>query len=77
MPHTKLRREYKSIMNLAKNEKVCLIAEFVSNNRNRMMYITYKFSGFKEIEKVGNAILLENDLTEIQSVPEYVNLQID
>ena len=63
------------IMNLAKNEKVCLIAEFVSNNRNRMMYITYKFAGFKEIEEVGNAILLEKDLTEIQSIPEYVNLQ--
>ena len=64
------------IMNLAKNEKVGLIAEFVSNNRNRMMYITYKFTKFKEIEKVGNTILLENDLTGIQSVPEYINLQI-
>ncbi|MBW4611015.1 MAG: HAD-IIIC family phosphatase [Hassallia sp. WJT32-NPBG1] len=64
------------IMKLAKDAKVRLRAEFVSNNRNRMMYITYKFAGFQEIEKDNNTIHLENDLTKIQPVPNYVSFII-
>jgi FkbH-like protein len=64
------------IMNLAKNNNVCLQAEFISNDRNRMMYITYKFAGFKEIAKIGDTAILENQLTRIQAFPDYVNIQI-
>lgn len=64
------------IMNLAKNNNVRLCAEFVANNRNRMMYISYKFAGFKEIEKRGELMIIENDLTRIQPLPEYVKVQI-
>ena len=63
------------IMSLAKNNNVRLCAEFVSNNRNRMMYIAYKFAGFKEIEKRGELVIIENDLTRIQPLPEYVTVQ--
>ena len=64
------------IMRLAKNENVRLRAEFVPNDRNRMMYITYKFAGFSEIEKKGDWVILENNLTRIQPLPEYVKVQI-
>ncbi len=64
------------IMNLAKDKKVRLRAEFVSNDRNRMMYIAYKFAGFKEIEKQGDLVIFENDLTRIQPLPEYMQVEI-
>ncbi len=65
------------IMSLAKKNNVTLRAEFVDNDRNRMMYITYKFSGFYEIEKDGKVGLLENSLSNIQSFPEYVKVVIE
>ncbi|NMG06760.1 HAD-IIIC family phosphatase [Brasilonema sp. UFV-L1] len=64
------------IMTLAKNNNVSLRSEFVSNNRNRMMYVSYKFAGFKETEKRGDLIILENELTRIQPFPEYVKVKI-
>lgn len=64
------------IMSLAQSNNVRLLAEFVPNNRNRMMYISYKFAGFKEIDKNGNLVIFENDLTRIQPVPAYVQFQV-
>ena len=64
------------IMKLAKSNNVRLRAEFISNNRNRMMYISYKFSGFQEVDKSGDLLILENDLRRIQPIPEYVNVKV-
>ncbi|MDZ8135360.1 MAG: HAD-IIIC family phosphatase [Nostoc sp. DedQUE04] len=64
------------IMKLAKSNNVRLRAEFISNNRNRMMYISYKFSGFQEVDKNGDLLILENDLKRIQAIPEYVNVKV-
>ncbi|MBH8554257.1 HAD-IIIC family phosphatase [Nostocaceae cyanobacterium CENA357] len=64
------------IMNLAKTNHARLCAEFLPNNRNRMMYVAYKFAGFKEIGKDGDLVILENDLTRIQSFPDYVKVEI-
>ena len=64
------------ILQMAKAANVRLQAEFVSNNRNRMMYITYKFSGFKEVEQRGELTIFENDLTHIQPFPPYVQVHI-
>ncbi|MEH2349569.1 MAG: HAD-IIIC family phosphatase [Nostoc sp.] len=64
------------IMSLAQSNNVRLLAEFVPNDRNRMMYISYKFAGFKEVEKKGNSVIFENDLTRIQAVPGYVQFQV-
>jgi FkbH-like protein len=64
------------IMSLAQSNNVRLLAEFVSNNRNRMMYISYKFAGFKEVEKNCDSIIFENDLTRIQPAPSYVNFKV-
>lgn len=63
------------VMSLAKSNNVRLLAEFVSNNRNRMMYVSYKFAGFKEIANDNNLIILENDLTRIQPIPSYIKFQ--
>lgn len=63
----------------AKRAGARLRAEFVSNDRNRMMYVTYKFAGFKEIGRSGpngEVALLENDLTHIQPLPSYVDVRI-
>ncbi|GAB4190138.1 MAG: HAD-IIIC family phosphatase [Coleofasciculaceae cyanobacterium] len=64
------------LLNLAKENNVRLRAEFVSNNRNRMMYIAYKFAGFKEIDKKGELAILENELQQIQPWPDYMKVQI-
>lgn len=64
------------IMKWAKENNARLCAEFVSNNRNRMMYIAYKFAGFKEINKKGELVFLENDLKSIQPYPNYMQIEI-
>lgn len=64
------------LLKLAKDNNVRLRAEFLSNNRNRMMYIAYKFSGFKEIDNNGALVILENDLKTIQPYPKYMNIEI-
>jgi FkbH-like protein len=65
------------IMNEAKNNNARLLAEFVQTDRNRLMYITYKFAGFKEIVQKDNIIVFEGDLSRIQPNPEYVKISID
>lgn len=64
------------LMRLAQENNVRLCAEFVANDRNRMMYITYKFAGFKEIEKTDDRVIFEHDLIQISPYPDYINLQI-
>lgn len=64
------------IMNLAKNAGVRLLAEFIPNDRNRMMYVTYKFGGFKEIEKKADMVILANDLSYIQPFASYVKVHL-
>ncbi|MGG3526862.1 hypothetical protein COM13_18945 [Bacillus pseudomycoides] len=64
------------IMKLAKENSVTVEAEFVENKVNRMMFITYKFSGFKEVAKEDNKIILHNDLSFIQPFPQYIDIKI-
>ena len=65
------------IMRMAKNAHVRLRADFISNERNRMMYVTYKFTGFKEAHRVRDLIVLEHDLADIQPFPQYVSVRIE
>ena len=62
------------IMTLAKKANVRLQAEFVPTDKNRMMYITYKFAGFKEISESENFIVFENDLENISQLPNYLKV---
>jgi FkbH-like protein len=64
------------LLRRAKEAGVRLRAEFVSNNRNRQMLITYRFAGFKEIERVGEVSILENDFSALQPPPPYVDLRL-
>ncbi len=65
------------IMRTAKMRGVKLQAEFVMTDRNRIMYITYKFAGFKEVGSSEGCLLLENDLNHIQDVPQHIKLIIE
>lgn len=65
------------ILALAKDAGVRVRAEFVNNGRNRMMRVTYTFAGFKEIERIGEVQVLDNDLSQIQGMPPYVDVRIE
>ncbi|MBL4638087.1 MAG: hypothetical protein JKY76_01865 [Proteobacteria bacterium] len=60
------------LMQQAKLSGVKLRAEFVNNDRNRMMHIAYKFSGFKTIKTDGGFMLFEHDLKTIPEVPDHL-----
>ncbi len=62
------------IRNQAKKSGVRLEAEMILNDRNRMMYMTYKFSHFTEKEKKGDKVILENDLSQIAPYPVYMKV---
>jgi FkbH-like protein len=64
------------ILRRAKERNVCVRAEFISNDRNRMMYVTYKFSGFKEPRKDGDLIIFQHDLAHIPITPDYIKVQV-
>ncbi|MDR4379243.1 hypothetical protein FO485_21935, partial [Bacillus amyloliquefaciens] len=67
-----------TILQEAKKRGKRLVADFKQTERNRMMYITYKFANFKEIEKGEDGyIMFENDLSMIQPNPEYVDVNIE
>lgn len=62
------------IRGLAKKTGVRLEAEMIPNDRNRMMYMTYKFSHFSEKEKKGDIVVFENDLSNIPGFPAYMKI---
>jgi len=64
------------VLMLAREAGTHLQAEFRSNGRNRMMLVTYKFNGFKEKERLGDVILFEHDLQQIQLHPDWVEVSI-
>ena len=64
------------IMKNAKQAGVRLRAEFKSNDRNRMMLVSYRFAGFREVDRNGDVILFQNDLSRIQPFPDYVDIRL-
>lgn len=63
------------IMQEAKKDRKRLRADFKDTGRNRMMYTTFKFANFKEIQTDGSGTkLLENDLSLIQEFPPYIDV---
>ena len=60
------------ILEQAKQADVKLRAEFVKTPVNRLMYITYRLLGFKEIKVYKNKSILEHDLMKIPSLPNYI-----
>ncbi|MFE0556340.1 HAD-IIIC family phosphatase [Paenibacillus sp. FSL W8-0187] len=65
------------IMQQAKNEGKVLRADFKQTDRNKMMYVTYRFASFTEISNDGEGnILFENDLNHIQPFPPYIDVLV-
>jgi FkbH-like protein len=64
------------VMQLAKEMQVRLQAEFVPTECNRIMYVTYRFNGFKEIGKNNGVTMLENDLMNIQPFPSHITVKV-
>jgi len=64
------------IMKEAQKEGKELLADFKTTDRNRMMYVTFKFAKFAEIEKKEDYVILKNDLSDIQDYPEYIKVTI-
>ena len=65
------------IRNRAREAGVRLMAEMISNDRNRMMFMTYKFNYFREVDQSGDKFIFENDLSHEQSFPSYLKLKIE
>jgi hypothetical protein len=65
------------IMQQAQKSGKKVRADFIHTGRNRVMYVTFKFAGFKELmEDEFGTIVLENDLSSIQEFPPYVNVTL-
>ncbi|KPA09305.1 haloacid dehalogenase [Candidatus Magnetomorum sp. HK-1] len=60
----------------AQKRNVKLQAEMISTDKNRMMYMTYKFAGFYELEQNDHFTLFENNLSNVPDYPDYVKLNI-
>lgn len=54
---------------------VRLLSEFRATDRNRMMYVTYKFAGFSEVSESDGLAVLEADLTRIPELPRYLGVK--
>jgi FkbH-like protein len=64
------------VMRLAKEGGAILRAEFKPNGRNRMMEVTYRFGGFREVDRDGDLIVYEHGLETIQPFPDYVHVDV-
>jgi FkbH-like protein len=64
------------LLGLGRDRGARVRAEFLPNGRNRMMLITYKLGGFKEIERSGDFMLLEHDFERIQPHPDWVDVRV-
>jgi FkbH-like protein len=64
------------ILQEAKRSGVRLFSEFVMNDRNRAMYVTYKFHGFVEVSEQEGVIVLEHSLDNIRPIPPFVTMRL-
>jgi len=62
------------LMGQAARAGVRFQAEFIPNQKNRMMFITYKLAGFQEVDRRGEVVILEGDLSRIQAFPTYLTV---
>ncbi|HXR70585.1 MAG TPA: HAD-IIIC family phosphatase [Actinocrinis sp.] len=65
------------IMRRAHQAAAGLRADMVETGRNRMMQITYAFSGFREVERDGAHVVLAVDPATAQEPPAYVTLVVE
>jgi FkbH-like protein len=63
------------VMREARDAGVSLRAHFVRTPQNRIMLITFRFAGFREV--AGEPLLLEHPLTKISPPPAHLRLIIE
>jgi len=61
-------------INMAFEEGKHLFAEFLPNNKNRMMNITFKFMNFIEHDNNGEVLILKHKMDKKYKYPEYVQV---
>ncbi|GAA2359090.1 HAD-IIIC family phosphatase [Streptomyces carpaticus] len=64
------------VMRLARENGARLTAAFVPTDRNRVMYVTYRFAGFEETGRTGDALVLTAPDAEVPQPPPYLDLRI-
>ena len=64
------------IVRLANEANVRLRAEYVPNDRNRIMQITYKFAGFAEVERKADLVVFERLPTVKAEYPSYIRVNV-
>ena len=64
------------ILRLARDAGARLLAELKPTPRNRMMLVTFKFAGFREVEQHGELLVFEHDLQGLQGFPPYVEVRV-
>jgi FkbH-like protein len=62
------------IVRLAKEANAALVAEFVPNQKNRIMAVAYGFANFCESGWRGDVQLLENNLSIVPQIPSYMRV---
>jgi len=65
------------IIKLAQASNKQLFAEFLHTDRNRVMYITYKFMGFEDFESENNSVLLKYESEKEREYPGYLEVILD
>jgi FkbH-like protein len=65
------------VMEEARRARVDLHAEFVPTDRNRPLYVLYRFAGFEELETSGAVTLLRHPLAEPVQFPSYVDVVVE
>lgn len=63
------------IQRLAAGAGVRLQADFVANDRNRMMYVTYRMGGFREVYRHGDEVVLEGPAGDVPASPHYLTVR--
>ena len=61
----------------ARDAGVRMLAEFRPTDRNRIMHITLRFAGFREIDRNQDVVVLEHDLQDLADLPRYIDLIAD
>jgi FkbH-like protein len=70
------------LLTRARDAGARFLAELKDTGRNRMMLVTFKFGGFREVEQGADGVpegvkVLEHPLTGIQPPPEYVEVRVE
>jgi FkbH-like protein len=65
------------LMKQAQTRGKMLRADFRRTDRNRQMWVTYRFANFQPVEQFDeHSVVLENDLSLVQPYPAFVTLQL-